>query len=186
MPIDNNSSAMNCLRILFSQVRRDVNFDALLNTELIRNSSDSEDGELSVLIRLSSQQKLDPVQLDDISKAAAEFTGPALVRLPGRNWVLIQNIRQAAEDFAIVIESVPDRPARALRVKSDEIRNKFGGAVIVFRNLQEIDSARQSAAANGCRIFGTETAFDAPIVRQVKRAPVAVVVAGLVGEAVGA
>ena len=152
MPININSSALKCLRILFSQVRRDVNFDALLNTEFIGDPPDSEDGELTVLMQLSVQQKLDPVQLDDLSKAAAEFTGPALVRLPGQSWVLIQNIRQVSEEFSIVIEPLPDRPARALRVKSEEVRNKFGGAVIVFRNLQEIDSARQSALFCLCNI----------------------------------
>ena len=102
MPINTNTSALKCLRILFAQVRRDVNFDALLNTHLIQDL-DSEDGGLTALMQLSGHQKLDPVQLEDISKAAAEFTGPALVRLSGRNWILIQNIRQLGEEFCVVI-----------------------------------------------------------------------------------
>ena len=148
-----SNSALACLRILFSQVRREVNFDALLPADAGQNLESAE-GELTLLMQLSSHQKLDPVQFEDLGKAAEGFTGPALIRLTGRKWVLIQNIRQAAEEFSIVIEpaDTEGQPPRALRVKSENVAGNFEGAVIVFRNLQEVDSAKQSALFCLCNI----------------------------------
>ena len=82
MPSATDNSALECLRILFSQVRREVNFDALLNNETEKNLETAE-SEITLLMQLSTQQKLDPVQLEDLSRAANEFTGPALIRLTG-------------------------------------------------------------------------------------------------------
>ncbi|MBR4664150.1 MAG: hypothetical protein IKO93_09775, partial [Lentisphaeria bacterium] len=146
-----NSSALACLGILFSQVRREVNFNALLTTDITQNL-DTEEGELQVLMHLADNQKLEPVQQETLEQAAKDFTGPALIRLADRKWVLIQNIRQACEDNAIVIEPVPGQSPRALRVKSEELSRRFGGAVIVFRNLQEVDSSKQSSLFCLCNI----------------------------------
>ncbi|MBO4630828.1 MAG: hypothetical protein J5858_02790, partial [Lentisphaeria bacterium] len=151
MPAMIDNSALECLRILFSQVRREVNFDALLDTENLPDPDDA-DGESALLMRLASGQKLEPVLFPELEQAGEEASGPALIRLAGRKWVLIQNIRQMKEDFAIVIEPVAGHPARALRVKSGDVRKNYGGVVVVFRNLQEIDSARQSALFCLCNI----------------------------------
>ena len=146
-----NSSALACLGILFSQVRREVNFNALLTTDITQNL-EAEESELGVLLRLSENQKLEPVQLETLEQAAKAYTGPALIRLTERKWVLIQNIRQAGEEHSVVIEPVPGQPPRALRVKTEELHRRFGGAVIVFRNLQEVDSAKQSSLFCLCNI----------------------------------
>ena len=87
-----SSSALDCLRILFSQVRREVNFNALLTADIAQNL-DTEEGELQMLMQLADHQKLEPVQLDSLEQAAKDHTGPALIRLTERKWILIRNIR---------------------------------------------------------------------------------------------
>ena len=152
MPTITNNSALECLRILFAQVRREVNFAALLNSE-IAQSLETADGELTVLMQLSSHQKLDPVQMEKLDRAAGESSGPALVRLNGRKWVLVRDIRQTAEEWSVIIEPMPGgQPPRALQVKSEDLRRGFDGVLIVFRNLQEVDSARQSGLFCLCNI----------------------------------
>ena len=74
-----NSSALACLGILFSQVRREVNFNALLTADIAQNL-DTEEGELQMLMKLADNQKLEPVQLDSLEQAAKNHSGPALIR----------------------------------------------------------------------------------------------------------
>ena len=151
MPSIISSSALECLRILFSQVRREVNFNALLTDETVRNAETAE-GELTVLLQLSEAQKLEPEQLKELINLPPQASGPALIRLGGRHWILLQNIRQLADENTVIVEPVPNHPPRALRVKSAEIRERFDGAAIFFRNLQEVDSAKQTALYCLCNI----------------------------------
>ena len=149
--MNKENSALECLRILFSQVRREVNFDALLSSENLRNPDDAEQ-EIAAVMHLASGQNLDPVRYDDLNSAAEKASGPALIRLNGRKWVLIQNIRQAAEEFSIVIEPAEGKPPQAFRVKNEDLKRSFENIVIAFRNLQEINFARQTALFCLCNI----------------------------------
>ena len=151
MPEPISNSALDCLRILFSQVRREVNFDALLDQEIIAGL-DTAAGEITAVMQLCAGQKLDPRQFDDLDQAAGDSSGPALLRLTGRKWVLIQNIRQVKEEFSIVVEPLAGQPPRALRVKDEELRRNFDGAAVVFGSLQEVDGSHQTALYCLCNI----------------------------------
>ncbi|MBP5232230.1 MAG: peptidase domain-containing ABC transporter, partial [Planctomycetes bacterium] len=85
--------------------------------------------------------------------APAAPSGPALVRLTGRQWVIIQDVRQILEEFAIVVQPrTGEARAEALRVRVEDLRASFAGAVIVFRNLAPVDPARQSGLYCLCNL----------------------------------
>ena len=149
MAAEIKNTALECLQILLSQVRREVNFNALLTPELVENLK-NPDSEINELIRIGEGQKLDPVKYDSIEELLSDVHGPALARLDNGNWILINNTRNLKEETTLIVD--PTAGHRQLRVQNSELREKISGPIILFRNLKEIDTAKQTALYCLCSI----------------------------------
>ncbi len=142
-------SSLECLRRLFSQFRRTVNFDALLTEELCARCQ-NHDEELNVIVELSNLHDLRPEKHADLDAIAKTYVGPALLRLTTGSWILVLNSRQIAQEEAVAIfEPAADK---ALLVKKAQLLERAGDTVVIFRNLQEIDAREQSALFCLCAI----------------------------------
>lgn len=142
-------SSLECLRRLFSQFRRTVNFDALLTDELCARCKNPDD-ELNVIVELSNQHDLRPEKHTDLTEIAKTYVGPAMLRLTTGSWILVLNSRQIAQEEAVAIfEPAADK---ALLVKKAQLLERAGDTVVIFRNLQEIDAREQSALFCLCAI----------------------------------
>ena len=108
MAAEIKNTALECLKILLSQVRREVNFNALLTTELVENLK-NPDGESNELIRLGESQKLDPVKYDSVEELLKDVHGPALAKLDNGNWILINNTRNLKEESTVIIDPAAGR-----------------------------------------------------------------------------
>jgi ABC-type bacteriocin/lantibiotic exporter with double-glycine peptidase domain len=149
MAAEIKNTALECLQILLSQVRREVNFNALLTPELVENLK-NPDSESNELIRLGESQKLDPVKYDSVEELLKDVHGPALAKLANGNWILINNTRNLKEESTVIIDPAAGR--RQLRVQNSELIEKISGPIILFRNLKEIDTAKQTALYCLCSI----------------------------------
>lgn len=120
MKQENNFSGLQCLQILFSQYRRNVNFSALITVELQQKYLENQ-GE--VLLALSNEQQLRAELLTD-AEVLKTYAGPVLVRLKNDAWVLMANSRQfvSSETVTIMIrQSVRSR--KTLRFQNRNWRN---------------------------------------------------------------
>ncbi len=140
-------TGMECLRRLFGQFRRNVNFDALLTDELCERCRQEE---LDVIMELAAQHDLRPEKHTDIQEVAKTYNGPALLRLNNQTWILLLRSQQIArENAAAIYDPTSDK---SLLVKKEQILERAGDAVVVFRNLQEVDAQAQSALFCLCAI----------------------------------
>ena len=145
------NSAWSCLCILFSQTRREVNTDALLD-DTIRKELESVDGEIRALMRLSEQQQLAPKLHSSPEEAAKTASGPAFMRLKEIGWVLLQDVRQLLQEASVVIVPEEGSEPKVLQAASKELLEKSDGALIVFGNLSEVDSASHTSLFCLCNL----------------------------------
>ncbi|MBE6367349.1 MAG: peptidase domain-containing ABC transporter [Lentisphaerae bacterium] len=142
-----NPSGIECLRRLFGQFRRNINFDALLTNELRERCGNDEQ---EVIIELANNHDLRPEKHSDIVEIAKTYNGPALLRLNNNSWILILRSQQIIRENAVAIfDPTTDK---TLLVKKEQLLERAGDAVVIFRNLQEIDAQEQSALFCLCAI----------------------------------
>lgn len=145
------NSAWACLCLLFSQTRREVNTDALLD-EKVRGELGSPDGEIRVLMRLADNHQLAPRYLSSPEEAAKTASGPAFMRLKEIGWVLLQDVRQLLQESSVVIVPEEGGEAKALQAAARELLEKSDGALIVFGNLSEVDAASHTSLFCLCNL----------------------------------
>ncbi len=148
MAESNNDSGLQCLRALFAQVRRNVNFNALLTDELKLKYGTTP---LEALQEMASAQGLLPEAHRDLAEIAKSYSGPALLALRTGAWVLLMNIRQVNEGPGVVIFD-PSAGAKNITVPAKQILDRASDQVIVFRNLQEVDIRKHSSLFCFCSI----------------------------------
>ena len=94
---ENQWSGLQVMQILFSQVRREVNFAALI-TEAVKAQYLKD--QLAVLLQLASEHNLRQEKFNERSQLLA-YSGPALAQLKNGNWVLLTNSRQLAQQESV-------------------------------------------------------------------------------------
>ena len=134
-------SGLLCLRVLFSQVRRSVNFAALITAEVQRQYAESP---LETLMKLASEQQLRPESVDKLDDALSNYMGPLLAQTASGGFLLLPNCRQLQniDGTAAVID-----PASGPKVLSLPVRQVLAGLTgkaILFRNLALVDAAAQT------------------------------------------
>ena len=141
MKQENNFSGLQCLQILFSQYRRNVNFSALITVELQQKYLENQ-GE--VLLALSNEQQLRAELLTD-AEVLKTYAGPVLVRLKNDAWVLMANSRQfVSSETVTIIDPAVGSKQKNIAVPKSQLEERMSGAMIIFRNLAQVDAARHS------------------------------------------
>ncbi len=136
-----NPSGLLCLQTLFAQFRRSVNFAALITAEAQEEYSKDP---CAMLLKLASEQQLRPEKIAG-AEALKAYSGPAMVLLKNDSWILLMNSRQLYESEHIMIHD----PSMAGQQKTPtvpaaQVRERLSDTMIVFRNLAQIDSSKQT------------------------------------------
>mgnify|MGYP000850255940 CR=1 FL=1 len=146
---DHDYSGLCCLQVLFSQFRREVNFAALVNEEL---EAKYQKNEADTLLEVAAIHQFQP-ETTQISEAAEVYAGPALLRLKNGNWVLLLNLAQLKnEESSALFDPLRPKEKQNISVPNEKIIERAGEPLIIFRNLQQIDLAQQSAIFALCSI----------------------------------
>ena len=137
---ENQYSGLLCLKLLFGQFRREVNFDAL-TTEQCRQDY-IQDPE-AVLMKLAADHSLHPEKCALDSDTCTNYNGPMLVLMLNGEWMLLLNTRQfrESETVSLVDPLLGNRPGSAPKA---EFLEKCCGEGIIFHNLAQIDAAKQT------------------------------------------
>ena len=140
-------SGIECLRVLFGQFRRNINFDALITQEIIERCQTDE---ASVLVELAATQELRPEKHNSLQEIAKTYNGPALLQLTNSSWIVLMRCNQVLKEDSVVIYDPSAK--NSLRVKKEQLLERAGDTVVVFRNLQEVDAVEQSALFCLCAV----------------------------------
>lgn len=138
-----NSTGLQCLQFLFSQVRRNVNFSSLITNELFKQYQEEP---AKILLKLSEQQQLSPELCSDAERLSM-YSGPVLLLLQNNNWILVFNSRQLRETEGSVAIIDPAAGKKVLNVPVKEVQERSGGQFIIFHNLAQVDVRKQTKLA---------------------------------------
>ncbi len=132
-----------CLKFVASQLRRKVNFDALVTNEVLAEYGNDA---VKALTGLAAKLDLGPEGFQDYQEPIRRFRGAALAQLTGGNWVLLFRMEQLGTSSAIAILD-PSQPAgrNQLTVPADQLKSRMTGFLLVFSKLQEVDSRKYSS-----------------------------------------
>ncbi len=144
-----NESGLQCLQRLFSQYRRNVNFNALLTDEL-KQKYELEPSK--TLLELTSAQSLIPELHKDLGEISKAYSGPALLLLQSGNWIIVQDIGQLNGGTTVVIIDPGVDSGKLLTVPAKQLLERASDQVVIFRNLQEVDIQKHSALFCFCSI----------------------------------
>ena len=134
-----DSTGLKCLQLLFGRFRHTVNFPALVTPKVLEQYQADPVGEL---MRLAGDQQLLPERIAS-PEVFKSYAGPALLRLKSGSWILVPNGRQIAAGEGIQIAD-PALEAQTVTVRAGELREKWDGEGIIFRNLTPVDSRQQT------------------------------------------
>ncbi|MBO5924102.1 MAG: hypothetical protein J6Q81_06270, partial [Lentisphaeria bacterium] len=143
----NNPSGIECLRRIFNQFRRNINFDALL-TDDIRDRCKT--AEADVIMELANSHDLRAEKHSDIKEISKTYNGPALLKLTNNTWILIMRSQQVDKEESVAIFDPSCN--KSLLVKKEQLLERAAAEVVILRNLQEVDSQEQSALFCLCAI----------------------------------
>ena len=149
MPEPGKISSLECLRQLFGQFRRTVNFDALLTDE-IRQRCGNPETELNVIAELANSHELGAENHTDLAEVAKTYSGPVLLRLETGSWILLGNSTQFIREERVTI--FDPIAGKALAVPQKQLRERAGNAVFIFRGLQEVNAKEQSGLFCLCAV----------------------------------
>jgi ATP-binding cassette subfamily B protein len=148
MSTNHDYSGLRCLQVLFSQFRRDVNFGALVTDEL---QAKYRENDATTLLEIATAHQLQP-ETAVLADAVPAYAGPALLRLQSGNWILLLNLRHLKDQEAATLYDPSQPQNKPVSVPKDQLLGRAGEPLILFRNLQEVDLARQSALFALCSI----------------------------------
>ena len=134
-----DTTGLKCLQLLFGRFRHTVNFPALVTQQVLEQYRKDP---VEELLRLAGNQQLLPERISS-PEVFKSYAGPALLRLKTGNWILAPNGRQIAAGGSIQIAD-PSLDVPGQSVQAEELREKWDGEGIIFRNLTPVDSRQQT------------------------------------------
>ncbi len=134
-----DSSGLQCLKMLFSQVRHGVNFAALINDSLLEEYRNNP-GE--VLLKLAADQQQRP-ELHASIEELEGYGGPVLARCSNGTWVIAASSQQFFRGDNVAFAD-PAKGPRMLSLEREKFIANLGQEFIIFRNLAQVDSAKQT------------------------------------------
>lgn len=142
--------ALLCLQKLFSQFRRNINFNALMTEEL---KAEFEKDELGTILSLANENELRPERCEDLQEIAKSYRAPSLVKLNNGSWILLVSTGQVVTgDRVVIFDPAVNTPDKMITVKAEQLLERATDTIIIFRNLQEVDIQKQSALFCLCSI----------------------------------
>jgi len=135
------NSGIVCLRNLAANLKRDINFNALLTSELQKELGEDP---VQGLMKLATGLQLQPELHNDAVTLTETYSGPALVRLLNGNWVLAVNLTQIQQEKLTIFDPTVkgDNP---IVVPKEQFVERIDGPVMIFRMLQTVDNRKHSA-----------------------------------------
>ncbi len=133
-------SGLRCLQMLFSKVRRNVNFASLITDALLQEYQQSPS---DIIIKLSENQQLSPETVIGEEKLNL-YAGPAVCQLKGGRWVLVFDTRHLKNPEGQTTLVDPGNSNQVLKVNTAEFLQQFDGVAIIFRNLAQVDARKQT------------------------------------------
>lgn len=129
-------TGIECLRGLALTYCSDINFDALLNGDLLQRYPDSP---CDVLLEISDQLHIGEELISDIEwdEVFNEYQGPVLCALKNGNWVCVIK----GEDVAAQKEKIPvfdplcNSRQKLIPVQLADLKKDWNGQAIRFKNL---------------------------------------------------
>ena len=138
-----------CLRLMMNNLRRDVNFDAMLSDELF-NAYAGDD--CAALVELARKLQLDPVAHQDVLTALDTYHGQALLKLKNGNWIILLSTAQFKNSERVTICDPTAAEGRPINVPKSQILERIGDQVICFGNLQDVDIRTQTGLFCLCSV----------------------------------
>ena len=146
---EDNFSGLQCLRLLFGQFRRGVNFAALITQNIQKEYQETP---FEVLLKLAGDQQLRPEKITG-TDVLNRYSGPFLALLTNGAWILVLNSRQLrSEDTVSILD--PSAGSRVLTVPRAQFLERFSSQGIVFHNLAQVDTAQHTRLASFVAIAG--------------------------------
>ena len=143
-----NRTGLRCLQLLFSQVRRSVNFASLITEQLL---IEYQQNALDVILKLAEKQQLSPevyVDKDDLK----QYTGPVLMSIDTGHWILIFNSAQLKNPEGSAVIFDPKLGDKTVTVHVSQIFERYSGQCIVFHNLAQINASKQTKISSFIQI----------------------------------
>ena len=132
-------SGLQCMQILFTQVRRSVNFSSLLTDDLLRQYQENP---MQTLLSIAENHQLAPEELTlDMIKV---YSGPAMLLLLGDSWVLLLSSTQLKNTEGSVSIIDPRVGNKVLNVPFKQLQERANGKCIIFHNLAQVDVKKQT------------------------------------------
>ena len=133
-----NPSGLICLRVLLAQFRRGVNFAALMTNKV---QEEYESNELETLLKLTEAQELRSEKVASLEELS-NYNGPVLAKMKNGNWILAVNSSQIFKEQMAILD--PTVGQKVVPVPSEQFRENFSGTAVIFRNLAQVDAAKQT------------------------------------------
>ena len=133
-----NPSGLICLKVLLAQFRRGVNFAALMTDEI---QEKYQANDLDTLFKLTESQELRSEKVSSLEQVS-NYNGPMLAKLNNGNWLLVINSSQIDKDNMAILD--PAVGQKIISVPSAQFKENFSGTALIFRNLAQVDAAKQT------------------------------------------
>ena len=135
-------SGLICLKALLAQTRRNVNFMALVTQDI---QTEYQKDSMSVLLKISGDQQLRPETVERCQDLAG-YNGPVLSRLSNGRWILITSSQQllAGDKIAVFDPSGGENAKGTVMVSASELHSMLVADNIIFRNLSQVDTTKQT------------------------------------------
>jgi len=132
-----------CLNSLMNNLRRNVNFDALV-TEEVRSKYAENSGD--ALLKLAEQLELSPLLVDKAKDDFNYYHGPALLKMKNGNWVcIVDYAAYVAHGSVTIFDPSITGPQKVGSCGPDQVDEKWDGEALIFLNLQPIDTSVHTA-----------------------------------------
>lgn len=135
-----NTTGLQCLQFLFKQVRRNINFASLVTDKLLEEYKQNPE---KILLSLSENQQLSPELVTD-REVLLQYNGPVIMEINNGNWIFVFNSLKLKESEGSAMIIDPNAGEKTLTVPVNQILERFSGRCIIFRNLAQVDSRKQT------------------------------------------
>ncbi len=136
-------SGIVCLRNLVTNLKLSTNFDALLTADALRTvEQDAGQGLLNLAVALHLAPELHG-RAEELKNA---YSGPALAELSSGSWICMINFIQLEQETATIFDPLSSaQGGGVLNVRTEQLRGRMTGKVLVFRMLQAVDNRKHTA-----------------------------------------
>jgi len=132
-----------CLNSLMNNLRRNVNFDALI-TEKVRQSYAEDSGK--ALLALADRLELSPLLVKKPQDDFDYYHGPALLKMKNGNWIcMVDYSRYVARQHVTIFDPSIAGPQKVGSCNPEQVDEKWSGEALIFLNLQPIDTSTHTA-----------------------------------------